>query len=187
MVDATYTPAPRDARTHDPLLAARIRAASQRQGRFQLRSGKYSDTYFDKYRFEAEPKLLRDIAEALATLIPPDTQVLAGLEMGGIPIATVLSQVTGLPTAFLRKAPKAYGTCQYAEGTPLQGRRFVLIEDVVSSGGAITDALALLRHDGLDASVALCVIDRQTGAAEALAAHGVALRALLTAADLAGA
>ncbi len=167
-----------------PSLASRIRSAAQLQGTFKLRSGKTSDTYFDKYRFEAAPGLLRDIAEAMAPLIPAGTEVLAGLELGGVPIATVLSQVTGLPTAFLRKEAKAYGTCQYAEGARLEGRRFVLVEDVVSSGGAIIDTLAMLRRDGLDASVALCVIDRQTGGVEALAAQGVELRALLTYAQL---
>jgi len=54
--------------------------------------------------------------------------VLAGLEMGGIPIVTMLSQVTGLPAAFIRKEPKEYGTCRYAEGHPL--RALFSLEDV---------------------------------------------------------
>jgi orotate phosphoribosyltransferase len=161
-------------------LAARIRRAARLSGRFVLRSGAVSDTYFDKYRFEADPVLLRAIAEALKPLVPPGTEVLAGLEMGGIPIVTLLSQVTGLPAAFIRKEAKDYGTCRYAEGALLEGRRFVLVEDVVSSGGAIIDALAKLRADGLAPEAALCVIDRQTGGKEALAAAGLPLRALLT-------
>ena len=161
-------------------IAARIKACAQINGTFTLRSGKVSNTYFDKYRFEADPVLLRDIATEMAKLIPGDTQVLAGLEMGGIPVVTMLSQVTGLPAAFIRKEAKSYGTCRYAEGASLQGRRFVLIEDVVSSGGAIIDALKLLRADGLQTGLALCVIDRQSGGAEALAAQGIELKALLT-------
>lgn len=98
-------------------LAYRIRQCARLNGSFKLRSGKVSDTYFDKYQFEADPALLRSIAEAMAALVPRDTDVLAGLEMGGIPIVTLLSQVTGLPAAFIRKEPKAYGTCRYAEGT----------------------------------------------------------------------
>lgn len=145
-----------------------------------LRSGKVSDTYFDKYQFEADPKLLHSIAQAMATLVPPGTQVLAGLEMGGIPIVTMLSQVTGLPAAFIRKEPKAYGTCRYAEGASLTGKRFVLVEDVVSSGGALVDALEKLKADGLSPLAALCVIDRETGGREALAALGLALTALFT-------
>lgn len=166
-------------------IAARIKACAQINGTFTLRSGKVSNTYFDKYRFEADPVLLRDIATEMAKLIPGDTQVLAGLEMGGIPVVTMLSQVTGLPAAFIRKEAKSYGTCRYAEGASLQGRRFVLIEDVVSSGGAIIDALKLLRADGLQTGLALCVIDRQSGGVEALAAQGIELKALLTYAHIA--
>lgn len=163
-----------------PNLPSRIRQSARLTGSFKLRSGKISDTYFDKYQFEADPILLLAIATEMAALVPPGTEVLAGLEMGGIPIVTMLSQVTGLPAAFIRKEPKDYGTCLYAEGTPLQGRRFVLVEDVVSSGGAIIDALAKLRADGLMPAAALCVIDRETGGSEALAAAGLPLKALFT-------
>lgn len=149
-------------------LATRIRESARISGHFVLRSGLTSDTYFDKYQLESEPTLLRAIAEAMAPLVPPGTEVLAGLEMGGIPIVTMLSQVTQIPAAFIRKEPKAYGTCRYAEGASLQGKRFILVEDVVSSGGAIIDALAKLKTDGMVPDLALCVIDRQTGGAEGL-------------------
>ena len=163
----------------DPL-ARKIRDTAQLHGTFTLRSGAVSDTYFDKYRFEADPVLLRQIGEAMLPLIPTGTSALAGLEMGGIPVGTVLSQLTGLPAAFLRKARKTYGTCRSAEGALLNGERVVLVEDVVSSGGAILDQLHLLRADGVSPATALCVIDRETGGREALAAEGVELRALLS-------
>ena len=159
-------------------LARRMRMASKLSGNFTLRSGRVSDTYFDKYRFEADPKLLLAIANAMAPLIPSGSDALAGLEMGGIPIVTMLSQVTGLPTAFIRKKAKSYGTCQYAEGTPLKGRSFVLIEDVVSSGGALIDTLSMLKTDGLWPVSALCVIDRESGGKEALASAGLELKSL---------
>jgi orotate phosphoribosyltransferase len=120
----------------------------------------------------------------MASLLPQDTQVLAGLEMGGVPVVTVLSQVTGLPSAFIRKTPKQYGTCRYAEGAPLAGKRFVLIEDVVTSGGAILDAVEMLKADGLAAAAAICVIDRLTGGAQALARIGLPFRALFTVAEI---
>ena len=161
-------------------LPARIRRSARVSGHFVLRSGVVSDTYFDKYQFESDPHLLRAIAQAMAPLVPPGTEVLAGLEMGGIPIVTVLSQVTGLPAAFIRKEPKAYGTCRYAEGMSLQGKRFVLVEDVVSSGGAIIDALTKLTADSMVPELALCVIDRQTGGSEALARVGLPLKSLFT-------
>jgi len=163
-----------------PTLSSRIRNCARLTGSFTLRSGKVSDTYFDKYQFEADPQLLRDIALAMKALIPPGTEVLAGLEMGGIPIVTMLSQATNLPAAFIRKEPKEYGTCRYAEGASLIGRSFVLVEDVVSSGGAIIDALAKLKADGLAPSAALCVIDRETGGCESLSAAGLELKSLFT-------
>ena len=91
-------------------------------GEFVLRSGVTSTEYFDKYRFEADPALLRDIAAALVPLVPDGTEVLAGLELGGVPIATVLSQLTGIPAAFVRKEAKTYGTCQLAEGGDRRGQ-----------------------------------------------------------------
>ena len=165
-------------------LAARIRRCARLSGEFVLRSGKVSDTYFDKYQFEADPTLLHDTAVHLAPLVPESTQVLAGLEMGGIPVVTMLSHVTGLPAAYIRKQPKPYGTRRYAEGADLAGRRFVLIEDVVSSGGAIIDAITMLKNDGLRPDAALCVIDRSTGGREALAALGLPLHGLFTMAQI---
>jgi orotate phosphoribosyltransferase len=162
------------------MLASRIRACARITGEFTLRSGKTSNVYFDKYQFEADPGLLLDIARALAPLVPAGTQVLAGLEMGGIPIVTMMSQVSGIPCSFIRKEAKEYGTCRYAEGANLSGKSFVLVEDVVSSGGAIIDALHKLRSDGLNPRAAICVIDRESGGKEALAGHNLELKSLFT-------
>lgn len=104
--------------------------------------------------------------------------------MGGIPVVTMLSQVTGLPVAFIRKESKEYGTCRYSEGASLDGKLFVLVEDVVSGGGAILDASAMLKADGFRPNAALCVIDRQTGGVEALAEVDLPLKALFTFAEI---
>lgn len=165
-------------------IAHRINNASKLTGNFTLRSGLTSDTYFDKYRFEADPILLKDICLQMKEFIPKGTEVIAGLEMGGIPIVTVLSQLTNIPAAFIRKDPKEYGTCQYAEGSDLLGKKIVLIEDVVSSGGAIVDAVKKLRDDNITVDLALCVIDRETGGKEKLADHGINLLSVLTRSDL---
>jgi orotate phosphoribosyltransferase len=165
-------------------IAQRIKSSSLLSGEFELRSGATSNQYFDKYQFESMPTLLLDIAQRMADLVPPGTEVLAGLEMGGIPVVTMLSQVTGIPASFIRKEPKKYGTCRYAEGAALEGKRFVLVEDVVSSGGAILDAASKLESDGLAPAAVLCVIDRETGGREALEREGLSLRSLLTASQL---
>jgi len=104
--------------------------------------------------------------------------------MGCIPVATMLSQVTGLPAAFIRKKPKEYGTCRYVEGASLVDRSFVLVEDVVSSGGAILDALARLKADRLFPVGVVCVIDRESGGADTLRGAGLQLRSLLTLSEI---
>ena len=165
-------------------LAHRIHAVSRLTGQFTLRSGLTATEYFDKYRFEADPVLLDEIAGALAPLVPAGTEVLAGLELGGIPVVTALGRHTGLPCAFVRKQAKPYGTCRLAEGADVVGRRVLVVEDVVTSGGQIVLSTADLRALGAKVDQALCVIDREQGGADALAAEGIRLSALLTATDL---
>lgn len=165
-------------------IAKRIKDIAELEGEFTLRSGKTSNRYFDKYKFEAEPKLLSDLAKEMVKLIPDGTEVLCGLEMGGIPIVTMMSHYSGLPAAFIRKEPKEYGTCKYAEGTDLVGKRIVLVEDVVSSGGAILDATRMLRNDGIPVDVTICAIDRETGGKQNLESQNVQLVSLLLASDL---
>ena len=161
-------------------LAREIKDCAQLSGTFTLRSGAASDTYFDKYLFESSPGMLKRIAEEMSALIPPRTEILAGLEMGGIPVVTILSQVTGLPAAFIRKEAKTHGTCKYAEGPDLSGKNVTLVEDVVSSGGAILDALEKLGRDHIEPISVLCVIDRQTGGDENLRSAGLELRSVFT-------
>jgi orotate phosphoribosyltransferase len=159
-------------------LAARIYDASHLTGTFTLRSGVVSHEYFDKYMFESDPALLRAVAAALLPLVPSGIDALAGLEMGGIPLATTMSQLGGLPTRFVRKEAKTYGTCRLAEGGELEGRRLCIVEDVVTSGGAILDAARELRARGAVIGPVVCVIDRASGGKENLAADGLELHAL---------
>ena len=161
-------------------LARRIYRTSHLVGSFVLRSGATSSEYFDKYRFESDPALLRELAEAMAGLLPDGADGLAGLELGGVPLATVLSQVTGLPAGFVRKQAKPYGTRRLAEGLEVAGSRLVVVEDVVTSGGAVVDACRALRGEGAEVAVAVCVIDRESGGPATLAGIGVELRPLFT-------
>jgi orotate phosphoribosyltransferase len=165
-------------------LARRVNAVSRLTGTFTLRSGQIASEYFDKYRFEAQPALLGDIAEALVPMIPAETEVLAGLELGGVPIATALSLRTGLPTCFVRKQAKPYGTARLAEGADVAGRRVTVVEDVITTGGQVVLSTTDLR--ALDAEVGhvLCVIDRSPDSGAALRAEGLHMHALLTRAML---
>jgi len=165
-------------------LARRIYEAAHITGTFTLRSGVVIHEYFDKYRFESDPQLLADIAEASAGLVPTDIDALAGLELGGVPLATMISQVTRLPAAFVRKEAKTYGTCRLAEGAEVAGLRLCIIEDVVTSGGAILDAARELRAGGAVLGPVICVIDRESGGREKLAAADLELFPLYTMSEL---
>ncbi len=164
-------------------LAKRVVEVALRRGEFKLRSGQTSNVYFDKYQFEALPDLLREIAKQLVPLVPAGTEVLAGLELGGVPIATALSFETGLPVAFVRKQAKSYGTCLIAEGAALSGKRVCIIEDVITTGGAVVDSAEELRKAGAQLDVVLSVIFRGEGK-DRLADAGLKRVSLLTLEDL---
>jgi orotate phosphoribosyltransferase len=165
-------------------LAQRIYETSHLTGEFRLRSGSTSNEYFDKYLFEADPALLDDIARGMTDLIPEGTEYLAGLEMGGIPVVTLLSHYSGIPALFVRKKAKEHGTEKLAEGQDFSGRRVTIVEDVVSTGGQIVLSTNDLRERGAVIAHALCVIDRESGGKENLEEASIALRSLLTMSDL---
>lgn len=144
-------------------LAQAIFKISYLTGNFKLRSGQTSNEYFDKYRFESQPEILSEIAKHMAPLIPQGTEVLAGLEMGGIPVATALSLHTGIPCAFIRKKAKEYGTLQVAEGTSLSGKRVCVVEDVITTGGQVVLSTEDLRKLGAIVENVVCVIHRGQG------------------------
>ncbi len=165
-------------------LAKKIYEVSHITGEFRLRSGQVSNEYFDKYLFEAQPDVLKTIGEQMAPLIPKGIEALAGLEMGGIPVVTMLSQVTGIPALFVRKTAKEYGTCKLAEGGDIAGRKLLIIEDVVTSGGQILLSAADLRKRNAIVEDVLCVIDRESGGRENLAKEGLSFRSLFTMSEL---
>lgn len=154
-------------------------------GDFLLRSGARSTEYFDKYQFEAAPNILKVIARELAALIPRDTEVLAGLELGGVPIATALSLETGIPTAFVRKKAKEYGTLRIAEGAAVEGRRVCIIEDVITTGGQVVQSAKELEQGGAAIEGVLCVILRAKGE-NLVSTQGWNLRSLFTMEELLG-
>ena len=170
--------------TDDPTLAADIDACCRLTGEFTLRSGQVAAEYFDKYLFESEPALLARVARAMVPLLPQETALLGGLELGGIPIVTMLSSLTGHRSLFVRKSAKEYGTCKLAEGPEVAGQRVTLIEDVITTGGAVRDATAALREAGAVVEVVVCAIDRSPAGSEPLADVGLEVRPVLTRAQL---
>lgn len=165
-------------------LALKIFETAHITGDFTLRSGIHSNEYFDKYRFESNPVLLAAIAEKMVPLLPAEFDYLAGLEMGGIPIVTAISLQCGKPAVFVRKKAKEYGTCLFAEGAEIKGKKLVIIEDVVTSAGQVVISTRDLRNSGAAVDTALCVIDREAGGRANLEQAGIALKPLFTMSEL---
>lgn len=171
----------------DAELVRRIREHAYLEGDFVLRSGKRSRYYLDKYRFETRPELLAALGERLAARIgeaAPDAVRIAGPELGAVALAASASLASGLPFLIVRKAAKDYGTERLLEGEFASGEEACLVEDVVTAGGAAADAVDALRAAGLDCRVAICVVDREEGGADALARKAVRLHALFRARDI---
>ncbi len=146
-------------------LAQAIKEAAYLEGDFVLSSGRRSKYYLDKWRFETDPKLLREIARALAELLPePAPDRLAGVELGGVPLAAALSLETEIPYLVVRRQAKEYGTAKGIEGVFESGERVVLVEDVLTTAGQAIAAAKLLRENGLDVLRVVYVIDREEGA-----------------------
>src|SRR3546814_19734222 len=118
----------------DETLARDIAAVATLTGAFRLRSGQTSSTYFDKYRFESNPELLKRVAKKMVPLLPDRAEVLAGLELGGVPIETAISIDTGMPAAFVRKKAKNYGNCLAIEGADVASNRDVFFVEVITTG-----------------------------------------------------
>ena len=168
-------------------LAAALCEHAYLEGDFVLRSGRRSNYYLDKYRFETRPDLLAALAEHIAAAVAehePDAIRLAGPELGAVALAAAASLSSGLPFLIVRKAAKEYGTANRLEGAFEPGERICLVEDVVTSGGAAVEALEALREAGLECRIAVCVVDREEGGADALARRGARLVPLFRAGEL---
>ncbi len=144
-------------------LARKVFQVSHLTGEFLLRSGKTSTEYFDKYQFEARPDILEQLAAELIPLLPQDYDLLGAMEMGGIPLATALSLMLNKPMVFIRKEAKSYGTCKFAEGPEIKGRKICLIEDVITTGGQVVISAEMLRKEGAIVTDVIAIIDRSQG------------------------
>jgi orotate phosphoribosyltransferase len=157
------------------------------EGDFTLRSGKRSSWYLDKYRFETDPEVLRALGARLAEAVSefePDADRLAGPALGAVALAASASLASDRPFIIVRGEAKEHGTANRIEGPFEQGELVCLLEDVVTSGGALVEAVSALRDGGLLVRNAVCVVDREDGGSDALARVGVRLRALFRASAL---
>ena len=164
-------------------IVRRVSQIATLRGEFTLRSGQIASEYFDKYQFEADPTLLEPISVWMTDLLDPRPDIIAGLELGAIPLATAISLRTGLPATFVRKKAKPYGTRKAIEGPDVAGKVVVVIEDVVTTGGQIVESVGLLREAGAQVDRVVCAIWRGTDLSP-LTSAGLELRWAMTADDL---
>ena len=169
----------------DAELAQQLKAIALLEGDFTLRSGRKSRYYLDKYLFETQPRLLRELGKRFARFVTPEIDRIAGAELGAIALAAATALESDRPFVIVRNAKKAgYGTGKLIEGRLERGERVLLVEDVATSGGQVVEAYNTLRNAGADVKAVVVTIDRQEGAREAITAAGLRFEALFTTADL---
>jgi orotate phosphoribosyltransferase len=166
-------------------LGRMLKAAAYLEGDFTLRSGRKSRYYLDKYLFETQPILLRELAREFARFVTPDIRRIAGAELGAVALAAATALETGLPFVIVRNSKKAdYGTGKLIEGRLEAGDPVLLVEDIATSGGQALEAVRTLREAGARVNMIAAVIDRQEGARKAIEATGLAFQSIFTSTDL---
>lgn len=165
-------------------LATLLKERTYKEGDFTLSSGRKSHYIIDKYLFETDPVLLRAVAVEMAARIPDDVGRIAGVELGGVPLATAVALETGIPFLIVKKQAKGYGTNKAIEGAYEEGERVALVEDVLTTAGQAIKGIRRLEEAGVRVAKLIGVVDRQEGAAENLDEAGVTWEAIFTRDDL---
>jgi orotate phosphoribosyltransferase len=167
-------------------LAKRVKEVALLEGDFTLRSGKKSRFYFDKYLFETQPDVLEAMGQEIARRLPPGTQRIAGPELGAVALAAAASLASRVPFFIVRNAKKDYGTSKAIEGKLLPGENVVLVEDIVTTGGQVVEAIKNITEAGAKVVKVIVALDRLEGGKENIlaAAPGVAYEPILTKADM---
>jgi len=161
-------------------LGKEIIETSYIEGEFTLSSGRSSTYIFDKYAFETRPKLLDAIARSMTERINSETSRIAGMELGGVPLATALSLKTGLPFIIIKKGRKGYGTNKLIEGSLNNEDKVVLVEDIATTGSQAILATKIIEDAGASVSKIICVVDREEGAREEIESKGYKFEPLFT-------
>ncbi|NUC71043.1 orotate phosphoribosyltransferase [Haloterrigena sp. SYSU A558-1] len=169
--------------TNEALIAALRDAEAVKFGEFELSHGGTSEYYVDKYLFETDPDCLEAVAEAFADRLAADDK-LGGVALGGVPLAAATSVAAGVPYVIARKQRKEYGTGNLIEGRLEDGEEVVVVEDIVTTGTSLVEAVEALREAGATVERALVVVDREEGGRETVEEAGVEMEALVTASDL---
>ncbi|MBJ35141.1 MAG: orotate phosphoribosyltransferase [Euryarchaeota archaeon] len=151
-------------------------------GEFTLTSGKKSSYYVNMKMASTNPEILRLISVEFAKLIPDGTDIIAGMELGAVPLAVALSLESGIPYTMIRKGERKHGTGSRLEG-PSEGKA-VLIDDVATTGGSNIESLKVLQDEGIEVAKIMVVVDREEGAQEKLIPFNIPFESLISASEL---
>ncbi len=151
-----------------------------KRGKFKVSDNRVSDYYIDKYEFETNPAIIREIADSITDRISnTDIDVIAGPALGAVPLVTAVSTQTDIPSAFIRMSQKYSGTQARIEGTITKGQRVAIIEDVTTTGGTILEAANVVTEVGGVPERLIVVVDRNEGACEYIEGNGHELEYLV--------
>jgi orotate phosphoribosyltransferase len=165
-------------------LAKRIAEVALLRGEFTLRSGRKSNYYLDKYRFETQPDVLKELGILLAQHVQKNVDRIAGAELGAVPLAAATSMHCGKPCVFIRNQKKDYGTAKLVEGVVNAGETIMIVEDVLTTGGQVLESCKVLTGLGLKIDRIVGVIDRLEGARQSIESAGYRFESLFTTRDL---
>jgi orotate phosphoribosyltransferase len=168
-------------------LAARVKAVALLEGDFTLRSGKKSKYYFDKYLFETQPDILEQMGKEIAARMPAGTRRIAGPELGAVALAAAGSLASRVPFFIVRNAKKDYGTSKTIEGKIEAGDTVALVEDIVTTGGQVIEAIKNITEAGGKVTTVIVALDRQEGGSDNIKAAlpaGATYQAILVKSDL---
>ena len=152
-------------------------------GRFVLTSGAVSDYYIDIKNASSNPKILKILAKELVEYTQ-GYDLIAGMELGAVPLIVALSLETDIPYVIIRKEKREHGTSKQIEGEDVKGKRVIIIEDVTTSGGSVVKSIQILRENKAIVDEVVVVVDRESGAEEKLRNVDVSFIPLLSVSDI---
>ena len=152
-------------------------------GKFVLTSGAVSDYYIDIKKASTNPSVLKKIAEAMAELAE-GYDLLAGMELGAVPLVVALSLETNVPYVIVRKEKREHGTSKQIEGEEVKDKKVLIIEDVTTTGVSIIKTIKIIRENKGIVDEVVVVVDRESGAEEKLKNVDVSFIPLLSVSDI---
>lgn len=165
-------------------LGKKIVELSYKKGDFILSSGRKSNYIFDKYAFETKPEILENIAKEMAKMVTNDTTIIAGMELGGIPLATALSLATKKPFVIIRKAKKGHGIERLIEGDLSNKDNVIIVEDIATTGTQALLGAKIIEDAGASILKIIYVVDREEGARKEIECKGYQFEPLFTKSSL---